>query len=237
MMSEQGGLSNALPELVNDAQRGGQIDLDLVPQADSSLSPMETWCNESQERYVLAVAKSELAKFAEICDRERCPYAAVGTTTATEHLLVMGGQRDDPVVDLPIAALFGKPPRLHREYDRKSRQTEPLAISASFEEAANRILRFPSVGSKKFLITIGDRSITGLVAQDQMIGPFQVPVADCAVTLADYDSYCGEAMAMGEKSAVAVINPAAAARLSVAEALTNLCGVQLSLVGLGSPVG
>ncbi|MCY3838430.1 MAG: phosphoribosylformylglycinamidine synthase, partial [Gammaproteobacteria bacterium] len=223
-----GGLSNALPELVNDASVGGRFDIRAVPNADPGMSPMEIWCNEAQERYVLAVAAEDLAIFEAIATRERCPYAVVGEATAEKRLIVDDSELDGTPVDMPLGTLLGKPPRMNREFVPAPRR------SASFDhrrvdlaEAIDRVLRFPAVASKKFLITIGDRSITGLVARDQMVGPNQVPVADVAVTLADFEGYRGEAMAMGERSPVAVIDPAAAARLAVAEALTNLAAARI----------
>ena len=218
-----GGLSNALPELVNDAGVGGRFDIRAVPSADPGMSPMEIWCNEAQERYVLAVARDEMAVFGAICARERCPYAVVGEATAEPRLLVADSHAKETPVDMPLSTLFGKPPRAHRHFHPTERSGASFAHGdIDLADAIDRVLRLPAVASKKFLVTIGDRSITGLVARDQMVGPYQVPVADVAVTLADYDGFAGEAMAMGERSPVAVTNPQAAARLAVAEALTNL---------------
>jgi len=223
-----GGLSNALPELVNDASVGGRFDIRAVPNADPGMSPMEIWCNEAQERYVLAVAAEDLAIFEAIATRERCPYAVVGEATAERRLVVDDSDLDGTPVDMPLGTLLGKPPRMSRTFVRRPRATRPFAHRhIDLAEAIDRVLRFPAVASKKFLITIGDRSITGLVARDQMVGPNQVPVADVAVTLADFEGYRGEAMAMGERSPVAVIDPAAAARLAVAEALTNLTAARI----------
>ncbi len=223
-----GGLANALPELARDAGVGGHFELRAVPSADATMSPMELWCNEAQERYVLAVASADLAVFEAICARERCPHAVVGTATAEPRLLVADARFATLPVDLPLAMLFGKPPRLARAY-----RAAPRPVTAfdhrgiALGEAIDRVLRFPAVASKKFLITIGDRSVTGLVARDQMVGRHQVPVADVAVTLADFETHAGEAMAMGERAPVAVINPSAAARLAVAEALTNLAAAAI----------
>ena len=218
-----GGLSNALPELVNDAGVGGRFDIRAVPNADPAMSPMEIWCNEAQERYVLAIAAGDLAAFEAIVERERCPYAVVGEATADQRVVVEDSELAGTPVDMPLASLLGKPPRMTREFSTAARRATPFDHRGiDLAEAVDRVLRFPAVASKKFLVTIGDRSITGLVARDQMVGPHQVPVADVAVTIAGYDTYRGEAMAMGERSPVAVINPAAAARLAVAEALTNL---------------
>ncbi|MDE0191148.1 MAG: phosphoribosylformylglycinamidine synthase [Gammaproteobacteria bacterium] len=223
-----GGLSNALPELVNDANVGGRFDIRAVPNADPGMSPMEIWCNEAQERYVLAVAAEDLVVFEAIATRERCPYAVVGEATAERRLVVDDSELDETPVDMPLTTLLGKPPRMNREFAPAPRKSLPFEHRRiDLAEAINRVLRFPAVASKKFLITIGDRSITGLVARDQMVGPHQVPVADVAVTLADFEGYRGEAMAMGERSPVAVIDPAAAARLAVAEALTNLAAARI----------
>ena len=223
-----GGLSNALPELVNDAGVGGRFDIRAVPSADPGMSPMEIWCNEAQERYVMAVGRDQMAVFEAICARERCPYAVVGEATAEPRLFVADSLRQETPVDMPLSTLFGKPPRMHRHFSPAARPAAPFEYaSIDLAEAIDRVLRLPAVASKKFLVTIGDRSITGLVARDQMVGPYQVPVADVAVTLADYDGYAGEAMAMGERSPVAVTNPAAAARLAVAEALTNLAAAPI----------
>ena len=221
-----GGLSNALPELAADAARGARFELRDVPNADASMSPMEIWCNEAQERYVMAVAPEDLPRFAQICARERCPYAVVGEARSDRHIQVTDRLADEAPIDLPLATLFGKPPKMRRSFVRKDRPAAPIDLDGenapSLQDALARVLRFPAVASKKFLITIGDRSITGLVARDQMVGPYQVPVADVAVTLADYDGLTGEAMAMGERSPAAVVDPAAAARMAVAEALQNL---------------
>ena len=223
-----GGLSNALPELVNDANVGGRFDIRAVPNADPGMSPMEIWCNEAQERYVLAVATEDLAVFEAIATRERCPYAVVGEATAEKRLIVDDSELDGKPVDMPLATLLGKPPRMSRAFVSVPRQSQPIDYRPiELAEAIDRVLRFPAVASKKFLITIGDRSITGLVARDQMVGPYQVPVSDVAVTLAGFQTVRGEAMAMGERPPVAVINPAAAVRLAVAEALTNLAAAPI----------
>ncbi len=216
-----GGLSNAIPEILNDSDLGGQIDLDAIPSADPALSPMELWCNESQERYVLGIAAEDRARFAALCERERCPFAIVGVATAERHLRVAG--QAGVAVDLPMATLLGKLPRMHREAGAKiSPVHERAEPSIDLGDALTRVLQLPAVASKKFLITIGDRSVGGLTARDQMVGPWQVPVADCAVTYAGYEGSVGEAMAMGERTPVAMRNPAAAARLAVAESLTNI---------------
>ena len=223
-----GGLSNALPELIHEAGVGGRFDLRAVPSADAGLSPMEIWCNEAQERYVMAVAAADLPTFDAICARERCPYEVVGTATKEPRLLVTDRLRHETPVDMPLATLLGKPPKTTREFSPTKRPTSAFDHRGiDLGEAIDRVLKLPSVASKKFLVTIGDRSITGLVARDQMVGPHQVPVADAAITLDGFDTFRGEAMAMGERSPVAAIDPAAAARLAVAEALTNLASAPI----------
>ena len=218
-----GGLSNALPELVKDAGSGGSFELRKVPNADLGMSPAEIWCNEAQERYVLGVAKARLDEFKALCERERCPWAAVGEATAEPSLSVRDSTFDNRPVDMPLSVLFGKPPALHRSIARSAPECPPLDLAdVALEDAVHRVLGFPAVASKQYLITIGDRSITGLVAREQMVGPWQVPVSDVAVTLAGFRTYRGEAMAMGERPPVALIDPAASARLAVGEALTNL---------------
>ena len=217
-----GGLSNALPELVKDGGRGGSIDLRSIPSDEPGMSPLEIWCNEAQERYVLAVEPEHLARFEAICQRERCPYAVVGQATEDLHLEVADSQFEDSPVDLPMGLLFGKPPKMHREARRGASCGDDFVPELSPAEALQRVLQFPAVGSKSFLITIGDRSVTGLVARDQMVGPWQVPVADCAVTTVSMDSHLGEAMSMGERTPVALLSGPASARLSIAEAITNI---------------
>ncbi|GIX32016.1 MAG: phosphoribosylformylglycinamidine synthase [Porticoccaceae bacterium] len=218
-----GGLSNALPELIKDGGCGGRIDLRAIPTDEPGMSPMELWCNEAQERYVLAVRPEDLERFAALCERERCPFAVVGETTGDGRLVV-----DDPLfgerpIDLPLAFLFGKPPRMHRAARTHHPPRRPFSTRGLDPvEAVGRVLRHPAVAAKEFLITIGDRTVTGLVARDQMVGPWQVPVADCAVTASDFQGYTGEAMAMGERSPVALLDPPASGRLAVGEALTNL---------------
>ena len=223
-----GGLSNALPELLHEAGVGGRFDLRAVPNADLSMSPMEIWCNEAQERYVLAVGAEDLPVFAAICVRERCPHAVLGEADAERRLRVQDATPDAAAVDLPLSILFGRPPKTTRRISRRPRPARPFdPRRIGLDDAIERVLRFPAVASKKFLITIGDRSITGLVARDQMVGPRQVPVADAALTLAGFDTYRGEAMALGERSPIAVIDPAAAARMAVAEALANLAAAPI----------
>ncbi len=232
-----GGLSNAFPELVNDAGRGAEFELQRVPLEESGLSPAEIWSNESQERYVLAIQPEDLARFAKIADRERCPYAVVGVATEARRLRVTQGEGlpglDRPEgevsanglrpVDVPIDVILGKPPRMQREASRETIQGQPLdLVGVDLGEAIERVLRHPTVANKSFLITIGDRTVGGLTSRDQMVGPWQVPVADCAVTLRDYEGVAGEAMALGERSPLAILNPPASGRMAVTEALTNL---------------
>ena len=224
-----GGLSNAIPELVRDLGKGAYIDLRTIPSADSGLSPLELWCNEAQERYVLSVAHEKSALFEEICSRERCPFAVIGYTDNRTKLTVKDVVSNKPAIDLSLETLFGSPPRLQREFTRTTRPLSELSNTEfALDEAISRVLRFPAVASKKFLITIGDRSISGFVARDQMVGPYQVPVADAAITIGGFETHSGEAMAMGERSPVATLNPAASARLAIAEALTNLSSVNYS---------
>ena len=227
-----GGLSNALPELVKDGRRGGRFELRAVPNAEPGMSPLEIWCNEAQERYVLAVAPEDLATFDALCARERCPYAVVGEAIEAHHLEVHDGHFETKPVDLPMSVLFGKPPRMTREFQRESLELPGVMLdNLDLREAMERVLRLPTVASKSFLITIGDRSITGMVARDQMVGPWQVPVADVAVTTASFDTHAGEAMAMGERPPVALIDPAASARLAVAETITNLAAAPIAKLG------
>jgi len=223
-----GGLSNALPELVKDGGRGGRFELRSIPSADARMSPLEIWCNEAQERYVLAVAAADLARFEQICQRERCPYAVVGNAVAEQHLSLADSQAQNKPIDLPMSVLFGKPPRMHRKAQKLKQQHRNFVTSGiDLNEAVTRVLRLPAVASKSFLITIGDRSITGMVAREQMVGPWQVPVADAAVTTLTYDSWHGEAMAMGERSPLALLNAPASGRMAIAEALTNIASARI----------
>jgi phosphoribosylformylglycinamidine synthase len=218
-----GGLSNALPELLDDSGRGGRLELRAVPSDEPGMSPMEIWCNEAQERYVLAIHPDRLERFRALCERERAPFALVGEATEDRQLIVGDGHFDDTPVDLAMEMLLGKPPKMLREVHRRPFHKPELKLEGiGVAEAARRVLSLPTVAAKHFLITIGDRSVSGLVARDQMVGPWQVPVADVAVTLADYDGHTGEAMAMGERSPAAVLNAPASGRMAVAEALTNL---------------
>ena len=227
-----GGLSNALPELVHDADRGAVFELRQVPCDEPGMSPMEIWCNEAQERYVLAIPAENLDTFAALCDRERAPWAVVGHATATPTLRLTDRQLGDTPIDMPLDVLLGKPPRMHRSVTRAVPARIPFEPEdLDIAEALGRVLALPTVASKAFLITIGDRSITGTVVRDQMVGPWQVPVADCAVTTTDYVGFTGEAMAMGERPPVALLSGPASARLAVAEALTNLMAAEVGPLG------
>jgi phosphoribosylformylglycinamidine synthase len=227
-----GGLSNALPELVHSAGRGGHFDLRKIPNEEPGMSPMQIWCNEAQERYVLAIAPEQLAVFSEICERERCPFAVVGRATGDGHLKVFDPYFDNCPVDMDLAVLLGKPPRMRREVERMRRELPPFELSnVTLEEAAKRVLSLPSVADKTFLITIGDRSVGGLTARDQMVGPWQVPVSDVAVTLMGYETYHGEAFAMGERTPVALVNAEASGRMAVGEALTNIAAAPIANIG------
>ncbi|KAG8742823.1 hypothetical protein FRC10_000869 [Ceratobasidium sp. 414] len=237
-----GGLSNALPELVHDSDLGARIEIRDVLVADGAMSPMEIWCNESQERYVLGVKQADLPEFERIAQRERCPYAVVGTATKEQRLLVTDRLHgNNNIIDLHMSTLFGKPPKMSRTDVHHSLAPSPFDISLNnyspvpaplttrIGEAIDRVLRLPSVGSKSFLITIGDRTITGLVTRDQMVGPWQTPVSDVAVTRTSYgfNVLTGEAMAMGERTPIAIRNPAASARMAIAESLTNLAAASI----------
>ncbi len=222
-----GGLSNAFPELVNDGERGGRFELRNIPNDEPGMSPLEIWSNESQERYVLAVDAADFERFQAICERERCPFAVVGEATEERHLLLNDTHFDNQPVDMPLSVLLGKPPRMHRSVEREAEPSDDFQPDMSLEEAALRVLRLPAVASKNFLITIGDRSITGLVARDQMVGPWQVPVADCAVTATSFDVNTGEAMAMGERTPLALLDSPASGRMAVAETVTNLAAARI----------
>ncbi|MDX1589506.1 MAG: phosphoribosylformylglycinamidine synthase [Oleiphilaceae bacterium] len=223
-----GGLSNALPELVKDGGRGGRFELRDVPNDEPGMSPAEIWCNESQERYVLAVSPENMSRFDAICRRERCPYADVGEALEKPDLSVQDSYFNNAPVDLPMQVLFGKPPKMHRSAET-AHFTKPVFDSRGIDisEAADRVLQFPAVAGKGFLITIGDRSITGMVARDQMVGPWQVPVADVAVTTSSFQGYTGEAMAMGERTPLACINAPASGRMAVGEVVTNMAAAAI----------
>ncbi|MBS0566712.1 MAG: phosphoribosylformylglycinamidine synthase [Proteobacteria bacterium] len=229
-----GGLSNAIPEILNDSHVGGRIELRRIPSADPALSPMQIWCNESQERYVLGLHAADVARFAALCERERCPFAVVGEVTAERVLLLddAANPQAQPI-DLPMDVLFGKAPKMQRDAKRKAARLDivPDLDGIALEDALQRVLRAPAVGSKSFLVTIGDRTVGGLCARDQMVGPWQVPVADCAVMLTDFEGYAGEAMAMGERVPVAMLSAPASARLAVGEAITNLAAAPIADIG------
>ncbi|MEJ2554131.1 MAG: phosphoribosylformylglycinamidine synthase, partial [Gammaproteobacteria bacterium] len=226
-----GGLSNALPELVNDSERGARIELRAIPNDEPGMSPMQIWSNEAQERYVLGVKPEDLERFQALCERERCPYAVVGEVTEDTDLIVGDGHFDNSPVDMPLPLLLGKPPKLFRDVHRRPHHKNDFKTAdIDLREAALRVLRLPTVADKSFLITIGDRSVTGLVARDQMVGPWQVPVADCAVTMSCYHEYGGEAMAMGERTPVALLNHAAAARMAIGEAVTNIAAARIDFL-------
>ena len=224
-----GGLSNAFPELVNDAGRGARFDLRQVPLEESGLSPKEIWSNESQERYVLAIDPASLAQFQFFCERERCPFAVVGVASGERHLTVSQEPLATPV-DMPLEVLLGKPPKMLRDVQRIARHSPPLDLSHTrLQDAVIQVLSHPTVASKRFLITIGDRTVGGLTHRDQMVGPWQVPVADCAVTLADFKGVAGEAMSLGERTPLAALNAPASGRMAVAEAITNLLAAPIEL--------
>jgi phosphoribosylformylglycinamidine synthase len=229
-----GGLSNALPEAIAHSRRGGRIDLRKIPSAEPELSPMEIWCNEAQERYVLALAPGSVPLFAAVCERERCPYAVVGEITGDGRLLVTDSLvAADPLlsatpVDMPIEVLLGKAPRMTRDVRTTPKAAPQLSTAGStIADSLDRLLCLPTIADKSFLITIGDRSVGGMISRDQMVGPWQVPIADVAVTLNSYDGYGGEAMAMGERTPVAVLNAPASGRMAVAEAMTNILAADI----------
>ena len=228
-----GGLSNAIPEIVHASNLGAKINLNAVPNDDPGMSPMEIWCNESQERYVLAVSPDMLNTLTALCEREHCPYSVVGVATEERTLRMVESKSDTPSVDLPVNVemdfLMNGFLKIHRQ-DQRTKHTLPDANAkglSDFSECVERVLRFPSVGDKTFLITIGDRTVSGLIHRDQMVGPWQVPVSDASVTISGYDTSNGEAMAVGERSPIAVIDAAASARMAVGEALTNLRSVSV----------
>ena len=229
-----GGLSNAFPELTNDAGRGARFDLRAVPLEESGLAPKEIWSNESQERYVLAIAPESLELFRRFCERERCPFAVIGTATEERQLVLHdpAAQAADQKlpVDMPMSVLLGKPPKMHRDVATVQRTLQPIQLTGvPLQKAVIDVLSHPTVASKRFLVTIGDRTVGGLTHRDQMVGPWQVPVADCAVTLADYKGFAGEAMAMGERTPLAALNAAASGRMAVAESITNLLAAPIEL--------
>ncbi|MCP5197788.1 MAG: phosphoribosylformylglycinamidine synthase [Gammaproteobacteria bacterium] len=232
-----GGLSNAVPEIVHGAGRGGRFELREVLNDDPGMSPMQIWCNEAQERYVLAIAAEGLETFKSLCERERCPCAVIGVATEEAQLTLSDRQFANRPVDLPMEVLFGKPPKMLREVEREMpSDSRPLLTFPGqggevLADAVARVLRFPAVADKSFLITIGDRSVTGLVCRDQMVGPWQVPVSDVAVTATSFDVYTGEAMAMGERTPLALLDGPAAGRMAVGEALTNIAAARIEKLG------
>ena len=227
-----GGLSNALPELVHDSGRGAVFELRKIPSDEPGLSPKEIWCNEAQERYVLAVATEGLERFVGLCTRERCPFAVLGHATGDGQLVLTDSHFGNRPIDMPLALLLGKPPKMLRRAERIRATTKPFSTTGlDLREAIRRVLRLPAVADKTFLITIGDRTVTGLVCRDQMVGPWQVPVADAAVTTTGFDGYTGEAMAMGERTPLALLNAAASARMAVGEALTNIASAPIEKIG------
>jgi phosphoribosylformylglycinamidine synthase len=218
-----GGLSNAFPELVNDAGLGGRFELRQIPSGESGMSPLEIWCNEAQERYVLVIPRQRLSLFESYCQRERAPFAVVGDVSAESRLVLLDRHHNDTPIDLPLELLLGKPPQMTRRFERQQvRGTPPNYDDIEFAESLRRLLLLPTIADKTFLIAIGDRTVGGLVARDQFVGPHQVPVADAGITLSDYDGYTGEAMALGEKAPLALLNAAASARMAVGEVVTNL---------------
>ena len=224
-----GGLSNALPELVNDSGRGATFSLRAIPSDEPGMSPLEIWCNEAQERYVLAIAAESLPAFEALCRRERCPYAVVGTATAERQLKLADAHFADQPIDMPLEVLLGKPPKMTRTAETGDFQPDSLQHSRiELGEALRRVLRLPTVADKTFLITIGDRTVGGLCSRDQMVGPWQVPVADAAVTTSGFQAYTGEAMAMGERTPLALLNAGASARMAVAEAITNIASAPIA---------
>ncbi len=229
-----GGLSNAFPELTNDAGRGARFDLRAVPLEESGMAPKEIWSNESQERYVLAIAPESLAQFQAFCERERCPFAVIGVATEERRLVLADPAATAPdqqtPVDMPMDVLLGKPPKMHRDVATVQRQFPAMDLTGlPLQKAVIDVLAHPTVASKRFLITIGDRAVGGLTHRDQMVGPWQIPVADVAVTLADYAGFAGEAMSMGERTPLAAINAPASGRMAVAEAITNLLAAPIEL--------
>ncbi|WP_310452302.1 phosphoribosylformylglycinamidine synthase [Sulfuritalea sp.] len=227
-----GGISNAMPELAHDAGCGAAFDLRAIPSEEPGMSPREIWSNEAQERYVLAIAPERLDEFRALCERERCPFAVLGVATDDGQLTVKDDHFGNKPVDMPMEVLLGKAPKLHRDARRQQVAMPPLDVAAiDLKEAALRVLRLPAVASKNFLITIGDRSVGGFTARDQMVGPWQVPVADVAVTAMGYDTFLGEAFAMGERTPLALLDAAASGRMAVGEALTNLAAADVGDIG------
>jgi len=227
-----GGISNALPELVNDGGRGAEFELREVHIDEPGMSPMEIWSNESQERYVIAVAEDRLEEFKAYCERERCPFAVLGLTTEAKELKVHDKHFDNYPVDMPLDVLLGKPPKMTRDVKHETLKHKAFETKdIDLKEAANRVLRLPSVANKTFLISIGDRSVTGQISRDQMVGPWQVPVSDMAVTTTSFNVHSGEAMAMGERTPIALLDGAASGRMAVGEAITNIAASAINKIG------
>jgi len=223
-----GGLSNALPELVHGGGKGGRFELRAVPSEESGMSPREIWCNEAQERYVLAIPPARLGEFQAICERERCPFAVLGEAVEDNHLLVTDGDFQNAPVDISLDVILGKPPKMTRDVVHQSATPAPLVLDGiELKDAAYRVLALPGVASKMFLISIGDRTVGGLTARDQCVGPWQVPVADCAITLAGYQTTQGEVFSIGEKAPLALIDAPASGRMAIAEAITNLAAARV----------
>ncbi|WP_050478813.1 phosphoribosylformylglycinamidine synthase [Herbaspirillum rhizosphaerae] len=226
-----GGLSNAFPEITNDAKRGAIFDLRKIPLEESGLAPKEIWSNESQERYVLAIAPEQLPLFRYLCERERCLFAVVGTATEERQLKLVDPEQNNNPVDMPMDVLLGKPPKMHRDVKHLAVELPPVDLTGmDLVEVSHRVLRLPTVADKSFLITIGDRSVGAMTVRDQMVGPWQVPVADCAVTAMSLEGYLGEAMAMGERTPLAVIDAAASGRMAVGEAITNIAAAAIEKI-------
>ncbi|MCC7484851.1 MAG: phosphoribosylformylglycinamidine synthase [Burkholderiales bacterium] len=224
-----GGLANAVPELVHAAGCGAHVDLRAIPSEEPGMSPLEIWCNEAQERYVLAIAPEDLSRFRDLCERERCPFAVIGTVNGGGRLAVVDPDAGNAPVDMELAVLLGAPPRMTRRVSRIERVRTSFDRSGiDLREAAYRVLRLPAVADKTFLVTIGDRTVGGMTARDQMVGPWQVPVADVAVTLAGFGTYRGEAFAMGERAPLALVNPEASGRIAVGEAITNIAAAPVA---------
>jgi phosphoribosylformylglycinamidine synthase len=226
-----GGLSNAVPEVVDHSQRGAQIDLRSLPNAEPGMTPMELWCNESQERYVIAINPDRLTTLEAFCERERCPYAVIGEITDARQLQVRDPHFDNTPVDMPMDLLFGDPPRMQRSAGRKPKSAGQSPATLDLTESIARVLRFPAVADKSFLIHISDRTVGGLVSRDQLVGPWQVPVSDVAVTASGFDGYTGEAMAIGERTPVAILEGPKSARLAISEAVLNIAAADVAALG------
>ncbi len=222
-----GGLCNAVPEIVHDNARGGKFELRAVLSDEPGMSPLEIWCNESQERYVLAISPEELEQFTHIATRERCPFSVIGTVSAEQQLIVGDAQFDNTPIEMPMDVLFGNPPKMLRDVHHHSFQKTEFNTQVEFKVAAKHVLQFPAVADKSFLITIGDRTVGGLIVRDQFVGPWQVPVSDVAVTAASFDAKFGEAMAIGERTPLAALNSQAASRMAIAEAITNIAPAKI----------